>query len=133
MARAGMNLGDQIDRLLNPKLQPPRLKLLGRRGRLKIWLVDGKWVRENMHIDYVHGGHDAVYRWITGGPQVWMDDTLEKSEFPYVLWHELFERRMMSKHGWSYNRAHDEASRRELEWRHGKRGFRQALKAEQGQ
>ena len=30
MARAGMNLEDQIDRLLNPKLQPPRLKLLGR-------------------------------------------------------------------------------------------------------
>ena len=115
------------------QLKHPRIKLLGRRGRLRIYLVDGKWIREHKHIDYVHGGHDVVYPGFVPAWEVWIDNTLMPNEIPYVTWHELFERRMMSKHGWDYNKAHDEASRRELEWRHGKRGFKAALRAERGQ
>ena len=114
-------------------LKSPRIKLLTRRGKVRVYLVDGRWVREHKHIDFVHGGHDVVYPDFVPKNEVWIDDTLDKGELPYVMYHELFERRMMSRHGWDYNKAHDEASRLELEWRHGKRGFKTALAAEMGQ
>ena len=114
-------------------LKAPRVKLLGRRGKLRIYLVDGKWVREHKHIDFVHGGHDVVYPDFVDPWEVWLDDTLLKNEIPYVMWHELYERRRMSRDGLDYNTAHDLASKYELEWRHGKKGFKQALAKERGQ
>ncbi|MEK7163804.1 MAG: hypothetical protein AAB768_01520 [Patescibacteria group bacterium] len=79
---------------------------------LVIWLVNGRLVRSDFFIDFVDGGHHLIYPWIPLN-EVWIDDDLQKGEYPYVILHELHERKLMSQ-GWTYNRAHGSASKIEF-------------------
>lgn len=75
---------------------------------LTIWIVNGRLVRSKYFIDFVEGGHHFVYHWVPLN-EVWLDDDLRPQEFPFVLLHELNERKLMSE-GWTYNRAHENSS-----------------------
>ena len=144
MARAGMRLEDQIDRLLNPKLQPPRLKLLGRRGKLRIYMVDDTAVRL-MYPDWTSGGHDQIYFRFIPPLEVWISRELCEPRPPLeknlCILHELRERRRMivlMRGGMSrrdaYNKAHDESLVVEDKYRRAKgRGLATALRRERGQ
>jgi hypothetical protein len=77
--------------------------------QVKVWIVRGELVRGLFFIDFTEGGHDKVYHFVPE-KEVWLDDDLGPQERRFVLVHELHERFLMSR-GWTYNRAHREASK----------------------
>jgi hypothetical protein len=84
-------------------------------GKLKVYLVNSAWVRKTYYIHFTEGGHHYVYKWVPK-MEVWMDDDLTFKDFPFVLLHELYERRRMKK-GEEYHPAHKKASAMELKMR----------------
>ncbi len=84
-------------------------------GAVKVWVVDGELVRDLFFVDFTEGGHDKVYRFVPAN-EVWIDDDLMIGERPFVILHELHERRLMSR-GVDYDSAHEESSRIELQCR----------------
>ena len=93
-----------------------------------VWVVDGELVRDVLFIDFTEGGHDKVYAFVPPR-EVWLDDDLMPEERRFVLLHELYERRLMSK-GWTYPRAHHAASAIEFRCRRRPELLDAALKAE---
>ncbi len=84
-------------------------KILGEYdGKIKIWLVDGKSVRDFYFIDYAEGGHDKVYDFIPKD-EIWIDEVLHPEEIKFIVLHELSERRLMSE-GLKYSEAHKRAT-----------------------
>ena len=83
---------------------------------VSVWIVDGRLVRSVFDIDFTEGGHDYVYEFVPQN-EVWIDNDLEEAERPYVLLHELHERNLMAK-GWTYTKAHEDASKIEYNYRH---------------
>jgi hypothetical protein len=83
---------------------------------VNVWIVDGRLVRSVFDIDFTEGGHDYVYEFVPEN-EVWIDNDLEELERPYVLLHELHERNLMAK-GWTYSKAHEDASKIEYHHRH---------------
>jgi hypothetical protein len=82
---------------------------------VKVWIIKGELVRGLFFIDFTEGGHDKVYHFVPK-KEVWLDDDLGPRERRYVLLHELHERYLMSQ-GWTYSRAHREASKIEYHFR----------------
>lgn len=79
---------DQIIKRIHKRL----LKRLS--GEVKVWMVRGNIVRSIYYIDFTQGGHDHVYDFVPRG-EVWIDDDVYKKEIPFVILHELHERRLM--------------------------------------
>jgi hypothetical protein len=103
------------------KVQPPRLRFLGRVAGLPIYLVSGEWVRNNQDIDFTQGGNDGIYPFYIPAPEIWIDDALHGLDRTATALHEMVERDLMVKHGLAYDPAHEIASSYE-------RGFRKELK-----
>lgn len=95
---------------------------------IRVWIVDGRLVRSVFDVDFTEGGHDHVYEFIPQN-EVWIDNDLEEPERPYVLLHELHERRLMAK-GWTYDTAHEDASKLEYYYRHHPNELHMALAKE---
>ncbi len=72
--------------------------------RLKIWIVDGKLVRDLVFLEYDAGGHDRVYPWVPEN-EIWIEEALPEKERPFILLHELHERFLMGL-GKKYPEAH---------------------------
>lgn len=68
---------------------------------LNIYVVRGDLVRSLFFLDFTQGGHDKVYSFIPKN-EVWIDDDVYKKEIPFVLIHELHERKLMAR-GWQYD------------------------------
>ncbi len=77
-------------------------------GCIKIWLVDGKLVRDYLLIEYAEGGHDLVYSFIPSH-EIWIEEILSKEEQESIILHELHERYLMSQ-GKAYREAHKGAT-----------------------
>jgi len=77
--------------------------------QVKVWVVKGELVRGLFFIDFTEGGHDKVYHFVPKN-EVWLDDDLSPRERRFVLLHELHERHLMAQ-GWTYGRAHRNASK----------------------
>ncbi|NCO18342.1 hypothetical protein COT60_00165 [Candidatus Pacearchaeota archaeon CG09_land_8_20_14_0_10_30_9] len=95
---------------------------------LKVWIIDGKIVREIYFIDFVEGGHDKVYSFVPKN-EIWIDDDISQKERKLILLHEAHERYLMSK-GFTYRDAHASSSRIEHKYRTNKIGLDEALKKE---
>ena len=76
--------------------------------KLKIWIIDGRTVRDLFFVDFTEGGHDKVYSFVPKG-EVWIDNDLSLKEIKYVVLHELHERNLMAK-GMDYDSAHEASS-----------------------
>lgn len=78
-------------------------KLLFRKNtkNLRIWVIRGEAVRALFDVDFNQGGHNKVYPFIPP-EEIWIDDSLYYKDIPFVLIHELHERRLMLK-GWKYD------------------------------
>jgi len=92
-----------------------KLQLKKYSRQVKVWVVKGELVRGLFFVDFTEGGHDKVYRFVPEN-EVWLDDDLSPQERRYVLLHELHERHLMTQ-GWSYGRAHRDASKVEYHCR----------------
>ena len=68
---------------------------------VKVWLVNGRLVRDLFFIDFTEGGHDKVYPFIPEN-EIWIDDDVNPDERKFVLLHEMHERNLMEK-GWPYD------------------------------
>lgn len=111
-----------------PKQRTYRLpRLIGSvDGGVKVLAVDGDAVKERLYMDFVEGGNDIRYEFIPKG-QIWIDNTMDLYDWPYVIYHEVNERRLMSK-GMSYDKAHAISNRVEddLRRKYGKKAVTRA-------
>lgn len=91
-------------------LSMARKKLLKEYGtnKIKIYLVDGKMVRNFFFVEYAEGGHDKVYDFIPEN-EIWIDEILSPKEIKFIIFHELRERNFMLK-GENYKEAHKRAT-----------------------
>ncbi len=97
-------------------------------GKYKVWIVKGELVRALFYTDFTQGGHEFVYDFVPKG-EVWIDDDLYKKEIPFVLIHELHERRLMSQN-MSYEKAHAKANILEYSCRNKPEKTQEVLKKE---
>ncbi len=76
---------------------------------LRVWIVNGRAVRDLFCIDFTEGGHDKVYSFIPDG-EIWIDDDLSAKERKFILLHEMHERNLMA-HGWGYRNRNKNGSK----------------------
>lgn len=87
---------------------------------LNIVYVRGEIVRKYLDPHFAFGGHDLVYGdYITSPRTIWVDVRQDPRELKYTLFHEITERKLMSraKEPMSYDDAHEETTARELKAR----------------
>jgi hypothetical protein len=100
-------------------VKSPRIKLLGRVAGLPVYLVDGEKIRNETEIEFTSGGHGYVYPAFIPKGEVWLDDAIYGAiDLMATTYHEVIERDLMKPpSSWSYSRAHDVASKLEVEFR----------------
>jgi hypothetical protein len=91
-------------------------KKLGKYQGYNVWIVKQEMVQDLYKTDFVDGGNPSVYHWIPQN-ELWLSDALDKNERYFVLWHEYIERTLMKEKGWTYDRAHERASKTEYNLR----------------
>jgi hypothetical protein len=108
--------------------QPERVhtKLLKKLNNgVTVWLVNGRLVRSAFDIEFTEGGHEHVYEYVPRN-ELWIDDDVHDDERGFILFHELFERRLMAS-GITYDKAHEQASKREAYFRNHPAELHEAL------
>ena len=112
---------DRMEAVEVPKrgkgLKAPRLKLLTRSGRLRVWLVDSHAVRK-VHGDWTMGGHHRVYPDFIPPNEVWIAEEVFDPERQLCTLHELNEYALMGG-GMGYDEAHDLSTALEQKFRKG--------------
>ena len=98
-------------------LEPPRLRRLGHVTGLPVYLVSGEQVRNQIDIDFTAGGNEAAYPGYVPPGEIWIDDALHVLDRIATIFHEIVERNLMLYGGRDYDRAHDIACKREIEFR----------------
>jgi hypothetical protein len=85
-------------------------------GPVEVCLVDGNLVRSYYKTDYTEGGHGYVYPWVPR-PQIWIEDSVDFREVPFIVSHEYLERRLMRDEELDYDTAHEICSKVEFDLR----------------
>ena len=109
---------EKAKQMLRSKLKTSedlRLELIDEIEEIKIHLIDGTLLRQNLDPSFCFGGHWKVYDYIPQG-EVWIDNVPKKEEQKYIIIHELYELDLMTQ-GKKYNNAHDFANAAEKEAR----------------
>jgi hypothetical protein len=88
----------------------------GKRNGYDIWIVDGYKVRHKIYNSFLFGGNEQRYPFNPKG-EIWIDNALSCEEFEMTLIHELNERHLMAKFGWTYLKSHDSSLRLEVKTR----------------
>ncbi len=78
----------------------------GEKDGFQVWIVDGYKVRHKIYQEYLYGGNEQRYPFTPVG-EIWIDHAISCEEFDLTLAHELNERHLMAKFGWTYDQAHD--------------------------
>jgi hypothetical protein len=90
---------------------------MGGKDNYDIWIVDGNQVRLKIFSSFLYGGNEQRYPFNPKG-EIWIDNAISCEEFGLTLAHELNERHLMAKFGWTYIAAHDSSLSLELVIRH---------------
>ncbi len=88
------------------------LKLLGRRGRIKIYEVDGVYVWGKVNEEFTNFGHHYVFK-IIPEFEFWIDREEVGNERRFFIDHMLTEWKLM-KEGVTFALSHEEANAREI-------------------
>lgn len=88
----------------------------GEKGGYSVWIVDGYKVRSDIYREFLYGGNEQRYLFNPKG-EIWIDHAVSSEEFELTLAHELNERSLMAKFGWTYEKAHDSSLMLELKMR----------------
>jgi hypothetical protein len=99
------------------KLEPPRLRYLGKIAGLPTYLVSGEKIRNEIDIDFTCGGNESVYPTYVPPGEIWIDDGLKVFDQMATALHEIVERDQMIRFGKSYDDAHEVASANERPFR----------------
>jgi len=122
---------DRLDAVEVPRrrkgLKSPRLKLLMKHGKLRIYLVDSNATRK-LYGDFTGGGHSRVYpEFIKKPHEVWIAEELFGIERDLYTLHELNEYTLMGG-GMGYDEAHDLSTALEQRYRKsGGKGLKAAV------
>ena len=81
---------------------------------LKLFLVDGEFIRDKYKTDFVDGGNGAVYDFVPND-ELWVEDLLDDAERVATLVHEFVEFTLMTERNEDYPTAHGLASM--VDWR----------------
>ena len=91
----------------------PRIKKLKTYKGYKIFIVNGKLIRDKFDIDFVMGGNGLHYLYVPMD-EIWIDEIYYKTkEIDAIIIHEYTEFKAMRR-GICYEKAHDIASFKEL-------------------
>lgn len=109
----------QLDREIASalKLEPPRIRRLGHVTGLPVYLVSGERVRNDIDIDFTQGGNEAAYPGYVPAREIWIDDAMHVLDRIATIFHEIVERNLVLYGGLNYDKAHDIACKREIEFR----------------
>ena len=109
----------QLDREIASalKLEPPRIRRLGYVTGLPVYLVSGERVRNDIDIDFTQGGNEAAYPGYIPAREIWIDDAMHVIDRIATIFHEIVERNLVLYGGLDYDKAHDIACKREIEFR----------------
>jgi len=79
---------------------------------MKVYLVDGLYVRNHLDIDFVMGGNGARYSYVPEG-EIWIEEVYEtkRIDMSACALHEFYECWLMKNKNMSYDDAHDSASK----------------------
>lgn len=84
-------------------------RVIGKRGRYKVVLVNGTEVRDRIDPDFTCGGNPGRYGYVPMD-ELWVDDCTAPGDVgPYVE-HEAVESNLMLDKKLSYDEAHDRAT-----------------------
>lgn len=89
----------------------------GKNGNYDIWIIDGNSVRQKIYKEFLYGGNEQRYVFNPKG-EIWIDNAISCEEFDLTVAHELNERHLMAKFGWTYDAAHDSSLSLEQVIRH---------------
>jgi hypothetical protein len=89
----------------------------GEKENYKIWIIDGNKVRQKIYKEFLYGGNEQRYIFNPKG-EIWIDNAISCEEFYLTVAHELNERYLMAKFGWTYEIAHDSSLSLEQVIRH---------------
>ena len=84
-------------------LKPPYVRQLDERGDMKVWVVDGSYVRGHIDEEFTNFGQHYRFSFIPSN-ELWLDDATESDEQQFFIDHLLVEHRLMAK-GVSYEKA----------------------------
>ena len=87
--------------------------LWGNKDNYSIWIIDGNQVRQKIYKEWLYGGNEQRYIFNPKG-EIWIDNAISSEEFDLTVAHELNERHLMAKYGWTYQNSHDSSLRLEL-------------------
>ena len=80
-----------------------KIKKIGQRGKINIWMVDGKKIRSEADEEFSNFGQHYRYKYIPEY-EFWLDVEGKRDERKYFIDHLLTEWKLM-KSGWSYEKA----------------------------
>lgn len=90
---------------------------IGKKDNYNIWIVDGNQVRLKIFSSFLYGGNEQRYPFNPKG-EIWIDNAISCEEYYLTLAHELNERHLMAKFGWTYLASHDSSLSVEQTIRH---------------
>ena len=96
-------------------LKKIRIKYLGPLYGVKIYMVDGEYLRNGIYVDYTNGGNPGRYTFVPEG-EIWVDRE-KPNDFAATVVHEFVECHHMMKNKKSYDPAHEIANKFEREFR----------------
>jgi hypothetical protein len=89
----------------------------GQKNGFDVWIIDGYKVRQKIYKEFLYGGNGQRYCYTPPG-EIWIDNAISCEEYELTLAHELNERHLMAKFGWTYDKSHDSSLAVELVMRH---------------
>lgn len=96
---------------MGPFLKPPYISRIDERGRIKVWVVDGAYVRSHLDEEFTNFGQHYRFPFIPRD-ELWIDQATKADEQRFFTDHLLVERRLMAK-GAPYENAIEAADREE--------------------
>jgi hypothetical protein len=94
-----------------PQLKAPYVAMLEERGPIKVWIVDGRYIRGHIDEEFTNFGQHYRYPYIPVD-EFWIDQEAEHDEHAFFIDHLLVEHRLMAG-GVPYAKALEEGDREE--------------------
>jgi hypothetical protein len=89
----------------------------GQKNGFDVWIIDGYKVRQAIYKEFLYGGNGQRYCYVPPR-EIWIDHAVSCEEYELTLAHELNERHLMAKFGWTYEKSHDSSLALEVIMRH---------------
>lgn len=83
--------------------EQPRLRKAGVKDGLSIWIVDGRYIRDHMDIEFTNFGQHYVFKFIPP-KELWLDEEARPDEQRFFVDHLIAERAAMAR-GLPYDSA----------------------------